>query len=171
MHSALLLTGMPGSGKTSLVRQAVRENNVRAGGFYTEEIRFQGVRQGFRLVTLDGRNTLLAHIDIHSPFKVGKYGVDIEWLDRMGVPALYEAAAFQELTVIDEIGKMELFSEKFKAAVLEILGSGKKVLGTIMLKPDPWADALKQRPEVKLITVTRNNRPQVLAEILKWFKV
>jgi nucleoside-triphosphatase len=170
MHTAYLLTGMPGSGKTSLIRQAVREHNIQAGGFYTEEIRLQGVRQGFRVVTLDGQNTLLAHIDIHSPYKVSKYGVDIEGLERIGIPALQEAAAHQGIVVIDEIGKMELFSEKFKAAVLEILGSGKKVLGTIMLKPDPWADAIKRRPEVKLITITRNNHQPVMEEILKWMR-
>jgi nucleoside-triphosphatase len=170
MHTAYLLTGMPGSGKTSLIRQAVREHNIQAGGFYTEEIRLQGVRQGFRVVTLDGQNTLLAHIDIHSPYKVSKYGVDIEGLERIGIPALQEAAAHQGIVVIDEIGKMELFSEKFKAAVLEILGSGKKVLGTIMLKPDPWADAIKRLPEVKLITITRNNHQPVMEEILKWMR-
>jgi nucleoside-triphosphatase len=103
------------------------------------------VRLGFRLVTLDGRSAVLAHTDIHSPLKVSQYGVDLEVLERLGFPALYEASVFQKLVVIDEIGKMELFSNKFKAAVLEILGRGKKVLGTIILTPDFWADALKSQ--------------------------
>jgi len=142
----------------------------KAGGFYTEEIRSQGVRQGFRLVTLDGQDAILAHIDIQSPYRVSRYGVDIESLDRVGVSALHKAAQQRDLVVIDEIGKMELFSANFREAVLQIIGSGKRVLGTIMLNSDPWADAIKRQPQVNLITVTRANYRQVLGELLRWLK-
>ena len=144
---------------------------IKAGGFYTEEIRSQGIRQGFRLVTLDGRSATLAHIDIHSQYRVSKYGVDIDNLDRVGVSALNEAAQQCDLVVIDEIGKMELFSANFRRAVLQIIDSGKKVLGTIMLSPNPWADAIKLKPQVNLITVTRANHHQILNELLDWLKV
>ncbi len=168
MKSAYLLTGMPGTGKTSLIKQAIDPVMNRAGGFYTEEIRVQGNRQGFRIVTLDGKSAQLAHTSIRSPYRVSKYGVDIEGLDTVGVSALQQAAHQCDLVIVDEIGKMELFSDRFKAAVLEIIQSGKKVLGTIMLKPDPWADKIKQLTQVHLISVTRNNHPQVLEEIQRW---
>jgi nucleoside-triphosphatase len=170
MKQVYLLTGRPGTGKTRLITQAVAEVKGKAGGFYTEEIRSQGVRQGFKLVTLDGQDAILAHIDIHSPYRVSRYGVDIESLDRVGVSALYKAAQQCDLVVIDEIGKMELFSANFREAVLQIIGSGKRVLGTIMLNPDPWADAIKRQPQVNLITVTRANYRQVLGELLRWLK-
>ncbi len=170
MPSVYLLTGMPGSGKTSLIRQVTLQLGDKAGGFYTEEIRNNGVRQGFRIVTLGGQSAPLAHINIRSPYRVSKYGVDIAGLEQVGVVALKEAARRGEVVVVDEIGKMELFSENFKAAVLEIIESGQKVLGTIMLKSDPWADEIKKKPQVKLINVTRNNHPQVLAEIQNWLK-
>ncbi len=144
---------------------------IRAGGFYTEEIRSQGVRQGFRLVTLDGRSAILAHIDIHSQYRVSKYGVDIDNLDRVGVSALNEAAQQCDLVVIDEIGKMELFSSDFREAVLHIIDSRKKVLGTIMLSPNPWADAIKRQPQVNLLTVTRDNYHQILNELFDWLEV
>jgi len=70
--------------------------------------------------------------------------------------------------VIDEIGKMELFSAKFREAVLHILNSGKRLLGTIMLSPNPCADAIKRQPQVNLVTVTRTNHPQVLEELRDW---
>jgi len=142
----------------------------KAGGFYTEEIRSGGTRLGFRLVTLDGESAILAHIDIHSPYRVSKYGVDIDNLERVGVPALRKAAEESDLVIIDEIGKMELFSASFKEAVLQIINSGKSVLGTIMLSSNPWGDTIKQRPQVNLITVTRVNRPKVLEELLHWLK-
>ena len=171
MKPVYLLTGRPGSGKTSLVKQVVARIPGQAGGFYTEEIRTQGMREGFRLVTLDGETVILAHIKIHSPHRVGKYGVDVEALDRVGVPALERAAQHGDLVVIDEIGRMELFSPRFREVVSQVITSGKKVLGTIMLNPNPFADAIKRQPNVNLITVTRDNYELVLDELLRWVKL
>lgn len=170
MKQVYLLTGKPGTGKTSLIMQAVAEAKGNAGGFYTGEIRSQGVRQGFKLVTLDGQDTILAHIDIHSPYRVSKYGVDIDSLDRVGVSALLKASEHNDLVIVDEIGKMELFSASFREAVLHIIDSGKRVLGTIMLNSNPWVDAVKRHPKVNLINVTRDNHHQVLGELLHWLK-
>ncbi len=142
----------------------------KAGGFYTEEIRSGETRLGFRLVTLDGESAILAHVNIHSPYRVSKYGVDIDNLDRVGVFALHKATEECDLVVIDEIGKMELFSASFREAVLQIIDSGKRVLGTIMLNSNPWADAIKLKPQVNLITVTRATCHQVLEGLLHWLK-
>jgi len=168
MKQVYLLTGQPGTGKTRIIKQAIAEVKGKAGGFYTEEIRSQGVRQGFRLVTLDGQTATLAHISFHSPYRVSKYGVDIDSLDKVGVSALNQAAQECDLVVIDEIGKMELFSAKFREAVLNILNSGKRLLGTIMLTSNPYADAIKRQPQVNVITVTRTNHQQVLQELRDW---
>ncbi len=170
MKQVYLLTGKPGAGKTSLIKQAVAGMGGKAGGFYTEEIRSGGARLGFRLVTLDGESAILSHVNIHSPYRVSKYGVDIDNLDRVGVSALYKAAEECDLVVIDEIGKMELFSANFKEAVLQIIDSGKRVLGTIMLNANPWADAIKRLPQVNLVVVTRANYHQALEELLCWLK-
>ena len=170
MKQVYLLTGRPGTGKTSLIRQVVAGIKGKGGGFYTEEIRSRGIRQGFKLITLNGQSTILAHINIHSPYRVSKYGVDIDSLDRVGVSALRRAVKECDLVVIDEIGKMELFSDSFKEAVLDIMDSGKRVLGTIMLNPNPWADRIKRQPQVNLIEVTRDNHPRVLEELRHWLE-
>ncbi len=171
MKQVYLLTGKPKTGKTSLVKQAIAGVRGKAGGFYTEEIRRGGIREGFRLVTLDGQEALLAHINIRSPHRVGKYGVDTDSLDRVGVSALNQATQERDLIVVDEIGKMELFSADFREAVWQIINSGKRVLGTIMFKANPWADRIKHQPQVNLIEVTRANYHQVLEELLAWLKV
>ena len=168
MKPVYLLTGRPGTGKTSLIKQAIAELKGKAGGFYTEEIRSQGVRQGFRLVTLDGQTAVLAHINSHGSHRVSKYGVDIDTLDEVGVSALEQAARDCDLVVIDEIGKMELFSAKFREAVLRLLQSEKKLLGTIMLSPNPYADDIKRQPQVNLVTVTKANHQPVLEELRDW---
>ncbi len=168
MKRVYLLTGKPGTGKTSLIKQVLEKIKIKAGGFYTEEIRQDGIRQGFRLVTLDRQVAILAHVGIKSPYRVSKYGVDIEALETVGVSSLERATQESELVVVDEIGKMELFSDKFRNVALSIIDGEKRVLGTIMLNPDPFADAIKSKPQVKLLTLTRENRTGVMEELLTW---
>jgi nucleoside-triphosphatase len=170
VFKAYLLTGQPGVGKTSIIKEAVQSFKDRAGGFYTQEVRDKGKRTGFELVTLTGDRAMLAHVMEKSPYKVSKYGVDTDNLDRVGVAAVKEAIMKYEIVVIDEIGKMELFSDAFKEAVLKALDSGKKTLGTIMLSSHSWADNIKKRYDVNVVTVTRTNQAEVLGEVLHWLE-
>ncbi len=164
----LLITGRPGCGKTTLVAEAAAAVGGRAGGFYTREVRAGGQRVGFEVVTLDGRRGRLAHVEVKGPHRVGKYGVDPESFEAVGVDALERAVQEKELIVIDELGKMELFSARFRRAVEAAVKSGKPVLATVMLTSHPWADGLKAHPEARLIFLTPENRAQVRAEVVAW---
>jgi len=168
VKGALLLTGQPGTGKTALIKEALARTRVQGGGFYTEEIRTGGIRQGFRIVTLGGQEAILAHVNISGPFQVSKYRVDTDALDRVAVAALRQALKESDLIVIDEIGKMELLSSRFREAVTQAINSGKKVLGTIMLNPHPFADEIKRHPEVEVLLATRDNRTEVMKKVLDW---
>jgi nucleoside-triphosphatase len=168
MKRALLLTGQPGTGKTALIKEVLARTKVKGGGFYTEEIRTGGIRQGFRIVTLDGQEAILAHVHISSPYQVSKYKVDTDALDRVGISALRQALKESHLIVIDEIGKMELLSPRFREAVTQAINSGKRVLGTIMLNSHPFADEIKRHPEVETVVVTRDNRAEVMKKVLDW---
>jgi nucleoside-triphosphatase len=170
VKTVYLLTGSPGSGKTSLIKQCLAGIPARAGGFYTEEIRERGTRLGFKLVTLDGLEAVLAHIDFKKPPRVGKYGVDVAALERVGVTALRRASRDGDLIVIDEIGRMELLSGEFRNTVMEITGGGGKVLGTIMLQPNPFADAVKRQAQVILATLTRQDYQETLGNVRRWLQ-
>jgi nucleoside-triphosphatase len=171
MKHAYLLTGPPGTGKTRLIKEVLEDiSDESAGGFYTEEIRGQGGRKGFQLVTLDGQTATLAHIDIKGRQRVGRYGVDLEVIEKIAVPALCSAAAKGQLVVIDEIGRMELMSAAFRKVITDIIKGGHHVLGTITLNPYPRADAIKQLSEVDLVPVTGSNSRQVLEDIQQWLE-
>jgi len=170
MKKACLLSGEPGSGKTTIIKEVLSKVGKSAGGFYTEEIRSQGIRQGFRIITLDGKSATLAYSGIRSPYRVSKYGVDVSSMDEVAIPAVREAIRSRDIVVIDEIGKMELFSYSFRDAVIEALESEKRVLGTIMLASHPWADVVKRRAEVEIISVTRFNRSEVVDQVVGWLE-
>ncbi|HEY48999.1 MAG TPA: NTPase [Dehalococcoidia bacterium] len=170
MKRVYLLSGKPGSGKTTIIKEVLSRVGRSAGGFYTEEIRDRGVRQGFRIITLDGNDATLAHVSIPSPYRVSKYGVDVGNINEVAVPSVREAIHNRDVVVIDEIGKMELFSEAFKDAVLEAIESGKKVLGTIILASHPWADGVKRRVEVEIIPVARDNQHEVIKRLMQWLE-
>jgi nucleoside-triphosphatase len=168
-HDKTLITGKPGVGKTTLVQTIVaRMESINIAGFYTAEIRSKGSRLGFELQGLDGTRKILAHVDIHSQYRVGKYGVDKkgfeEFLDNLEL-----LSPDVELVLIDEIGKMELFSNRFRSLIHDVLNSDKQVLGTIALKGERFILEIKKRPDIHLLEVTRGNLEQLAEEILAGF--
>jgi nucleoside-triphosphatase len=167
-YTSLLLTGHPGVGKTTIIKRILAQLACPAGGFYTEEVRENGRRNGFKIVTLDGRAGMLAHVNIRSPYRIGQYGVDLTVVDKLAVDSIRRAAAGQ-LIIMDEIGPMELFSDAFCQTVIEVLGSGAPVLGTIVKRRHPVADAIKALPNVALIEVTIENRDTIVDNVaIQW---
>ncbi|UCF14597.1 MAG: NTPase [Phycisphaerales bacterium] len=162
----ILVTGLPRCGKTTAITRIAAglasENMV---GFYTQEIRAGGKRKGFRWQRLDGAAGTLAHVDIKSRFKVGRYGVDVASFENEVVPILDVSRSDAELFILDEIGKMECFSGKFVAAVRELFASDKSVLATVA-HSDPISE-IKGYPGTELITLTRHNRDEIVSEIIR----
>jgi len=154
----LFVTGRPGVGKTTLIRAVLEELPVEAGGFCTEEIREGGRRVGFSIADLRGARGVLAHVDLDSPYRVGKYGVHRDDLESIGVAAIDAAIEGAQLIVMDEIGRMELCSPEFRRAVGRALDSPTPVLGTIQDRRNEFLDAVRARRDVEIVSVTESNR-------------
>ena len=163
----ILITGLPGIGKTTFIKKLSEElKDFHPVGFYTTEIRENGIRKGFELISLDGRRGLLSHINIKSHYRVGKYGVDVRGFEDFidSIPFLNPET---NLIIIDEIGKMECFSDKFIKLLKEIQDSEKLVIATIALKGGGLIADIKKRDDTWLFEITRSNRDSLLSEILK----
>jgi nucleoside-triphosphatase len=169
LNRKVLPTGRPGCGKTTLVKRVVKELAQSAGGFYTEEIRKDRERVGFKIVTLDGKEGVFAHVNFKTQQRVGKYGLYLSPLETIGIEALHEAVRARQLPVIDEIGPMEIRSPIFRDVVNEALDSRAPVLGTITARPFPFTNAIKKRRDVTLIEVRGDNREQLVSELLDHF--
>jgi len=194
----ILLTGLPGCGKTTAVMKIIANLNPgKVAGFYTQEIREDDTRtrlgeapsrsrKGFSWTRLpgsagpapvfrqedagawpdgDGATGILAHVDIKSPWWVGKYGVDVAGFEESVVPILDTEQTDAELFVIDEIGKMECFSKKFVTAVKNLLASDKSVLATVAKKGKGLISEIKNHPDTQLFNLTTQNRDKTVVEI------
>ncbi len=163
----ILITGIPGVGKTTLIRKLTEAlKSFHPIGFYTEEIREEGGRKGFELISLGGKRGLLSHEQVESPYRVGRYRVDMK-----GFEGLLSSISFlnplTRLIIIDEIGKMECFSDQFKKLLEEVLDSEKWVIATIALKGSGPIERVKKRKDIRLFEMTQKNRDTLFSEILK----
>jgi len=167
--SALLLTGPPGSGKTTALRRAAeRLRGWRLGGFYTEEIRRRGERRGFRAVTFDGDAWELARVDRPGPPRVGRYGVDLAVMETLATRLAPDRAV--DAWLIDEIGKMECFSEAFVAAMRTLLDGRAPVVATIAQRGAGFIAEVKRRRDAELRTLTRATRDELPDVIVAWLE-
>ncbi|MGD8392245.1 MAG: nucleoside-triphosphatase [Desulfobacterales bacterium] len=161
----ILITGFPGSGKTTLFRRLVDElQHLNPAGFYTAEIREGKSRRGFELCSLDGRTGTLAHVDLRTGYRVGKYGVDVNGFEAF-LAELPLWAPQTGLVMIDEIGKMECLSDRFIEIIKSVFDSDRRLVATIAQKGGGLIAQLKKRTDVRLFVLTRENQDKIFIKV------
>jgi len=164
MKYNILITGPPASGKSTLIQELTKGKTCC--GIVMPEYRKDHERAGFKVVDIrTGREGLLASVDI-KPHVVSKYGIDVAGFEKVALPALEAGIKSKNaIIIIDEIGNMELFSEKFKKLIEKALGT-KRVLATISMKSrSPFIENIKSRKDVKVHYLTRVNYERVKKEV------
>lgn len=168
----LLLTGSPGVGKTSVLLRMVdslREEGHIVGGMVSREARVDAVRVGFEILDLSsGRKGWLAHIAHGQGPKVGRYTVNIQDLEDIGVGAIMDAIDKSDVVVVDEIGPMELHSSKFRQAIRKALQSSKLVVCVVHRNDvGDFLTEIAPNSETKIHTVTLENRKNLHMQLAK----
>jgi len=152
----ILLTGPPKSGKTTLLTELIKEIKLKHGLMAKEEVS-EGRRVGFSLVDQLGNTATLARTTPSTDYPVGRFFVDLNSLDNF-IGHLSKFAR-DELLFIDEIGQMQLYSEKYQELVNSYLSSKNDFIGTISaVYEHPFIQEVKSRPDILLCQVTPGNR-------------
>ncbi|KAH9519611.1 hypothetical protein Btru_003135 [Bulinus truncatus] len=187
-HKHILLTGIPGVGKTTLIKRIYEEllkNGIHCSGFFTEEIRSKGHRTGFDVITTENNRGQLARVSTgnsfedaprskQKTFRVGQYSVDVQSFEMTALPVLHYPTKEKEdcklLYIIDEIGKMELFSQNFIQTVQNLMSQPNVILiATIPVpkgKPLPIVEELRNSASSQVFQITYQNRDNILSDIL-----
>ncbi len=166
MTRHILVTGLPGVGKTTIIKQLAHSLGIhQPDGFFTQEIREDGIRKGVELVTLDSRRQLLSHVNIPGPYRIGRYGVDLAGFEKL-METLDLRHSPSRVVILDEIEKMECLSQRFIEEVKALLDSTKMVIGTVGLKGRGFPATARSRPDCQLVIVTRSNRSTLSSMIL-----
>jgi nucleoside-triphosphatase len=168
----ILLTGLPGCGKTTVVMRTLELlGDIRVAGFYTREVRKRGNRTGFDAVGLSsGRTVRLASVRSDSRVRVGRYGVELPEFETLLAEELSEGKVDAELVVIDEIGKMECSSSMFVAVVRGLLDGPASLLATVAQRGTGFIREIKDRDNVEILPVTTANRDRLPGQLVDRIK-
>lgn len=173
MTEKILITGPPRRGKSTLISKLIEyynnEKNYTIHGFLTPEIREKGDRIGFDIVDIySGKTSQLARVgDFKTKYKLGKYNVFIQEFDKYIEDNLSLEEKTIDLIVIDEIGKMELFSDKFQDFIKNIFSLKISILATIGLKlSHPLKTYLLNLPSVLLLNLNKRNSQLVFEKVI-----
>lgn len=170
MPHNFLVTGRPGSGKTTAVMKVmeeVRSHGLRVGGVHSPEIREDDKRVGFKIVdAASGEGRVMAHVDYGAP-EVGKYGVDVEAADRVCREA-FRGAEERDVVVVDEVAPMEVVSKEFREGVRRTLDSGTPVLASVHHSSTRgFVGELKTRSDLEVFEVTEESRDELPEKIVE----
>lgn len=167
----LFLTGNPGVGKTTVllrIVEALKAEGYRIGGMLSQEVRTGGERVGFEILDLNsGKRGWLAQVNQKNGPRIGRYCVNLEDLENIGAKAIMDAVKDSDVVAVDELGPMELFSDKFREAVRKAVESDKLVAGVVHWKAkDKLVEEVKSREDAELFTVTSENRDKLHEVVL-----
>jgi len=164
----IFLTAKPRTGKSTAIKKIVeflgKENCY---GFYTEEIRVNGIREGFKIITMDGREGVFASTTSNSKIRLSRYGLDMDTFENLCISSIKNISDENKMIVIDEVGPMQIFSELFKQTLEEVLELSNPIIGAVFFDKYPWIDEFKLRKEIKVVEITVENRDDMPEQLIK----
>lgn len=170
MKNMLLITAPPRTGKSTLIKKVIDnigEENFQ--GFFTEEIRENGERVGFKIKEINGKEVILAHVNIKSNYKISRYYVDLESFESF-ISDFFSKIDNNKILLIDEIGPMQALSPLFLKSITKLFNTPVTILGTISFDSHDRIDEIKKSDKIELVNLTIENRDSIMLEISEKIK-
>ena len=175
------ITGLPKVGKTTLVKKIIDVYKNIIVGFYTEEILKSNSRIGFKIINSNNETSVFAlkHGENAGIYNgtikhYKKYDVFIDNLEKVGIDYIEQQFTDNnnnnKLFLVDEVGAMELLSEKFCNLIVKLLNSDKKVILTLRANTNTFIEDIKKISFSKIVVLQKNTFDKVYDELISWIE-
>lgn len=159
----ILLTGKVKSGKTTLLAKLL-ENVSAKQGMIALAVVEDNQRVEFSMQDSAGHTATLARTDRTTGIPVGRFFVDLHSLDIF-IDPLFTFTPDQ-LLYLDEIGHMQLHSQRFQQLVRTYLDAPNDYFGTVSsIYEHPLITEVTSHTDVLLCTVTPENRESLFVAL------
>ena len=166
MAKNVFITGIPGVGKTTLLKKLAHDLSMLViKGFYKEKIVEEDSIRGYRVISFDFHDQILAHLFIEGPNKMDGFGINVEGFEKFILPQ-FQNIAMVDLFIFDEIGKMECMSDSFCSGFEQILDAAVPVLATYSHHSAFKFKELKKRKDTTFLQMTSKNRDDIWKQVL-----
>lgn len=163
MPNNILITGMPKSGKSTLIKNIIA-NLPNTVGCIATEVKKDNERIGFDIVTSANTHATLARIGLDTPHQVSKYSVDIDSMETV----LDDIQEFSDddILYLDEIGQMQMYSDKFKSLTQKYLDAKNICIALVsQVYEDDFIRRVKSRPDTVIYHLTHENREDIYTAV------
>ena len=161
----IFLTGDRRVGKSFLLQRVLSELDVPLSGFTTSwgDADAEGTTP---LILSNASGTKRAVVAYRftddRPRKVFE-----EVFETLGTECLTD---LEGLVIMDELGRFEASTEKFRAHVFSVLESDLPVFGVVRDMELPFLDAVRNHPKTEVIRITEENREEMYYTVLEKIK-
>ncbi len=158
----MFLTGVVQTGKSTVIDRALARLPFSVGGIRTKRIPAGEDRATYILEdVISGVTVKFAESD-PSGMKV-----DTEVFETAGVQAIRRSLEEADLTLLDELGRMEREAGRFQQQVFAALEGHRRVLGVIKAEKNAFLDAVRAFQGIELLEVTRDNRDGLVDTVVE----
>ena len=136
---------------------------VAASGILSSEIDDHRHSLGLTVEIVGGRTCELAHTSMDSKTRFETWGVDLETFERLAIPAIQGGRG---VTIVDELGPVQLMSTRFREGVASLFLRPGLVLATAPQNFDPFVDHLKHMDGVTTLPVNFHTRDELAKNLV-----
>lgn len=156
----VFLQGLPGVGKSTIIKKILRELSIDPTGFFTlvEELPIEGKRNIYIHPANSKNLERESNNLIGESVNPGKLVAYTKVFENYGLEILSHIES--PLIIMDEIGFLEDDAYQYQSRILDLLNQEIMILGVIKKKETPFISTIARHRKSIVIEVNENNREE-----------